>query len=59
MIPLGECTSGTAATFEDARAAFLAAWAAFLSKRTEADFEECREERDWTTWPRSDRVLAR
>jgi hypothetical protein len=45
----GECSSGTAATsFEATRAAFTAAWATFLSKRTEADFAACREERDWT-----------
>jgi hypothetical protein len=44
----GECTSGTAATFEQARREFETAWLAFLSKRTEADFEEWRQQRDWT-----------
>jgi hypothetical protein len=44
----GECTTGTAATFEDARSAFEIAWRAFLSKRTDADFEMWREQRDWT-----------
>lgn len=39
----GECTSGTAATFESARAAFMAEWAVFLSKRT-VDFDEWRQE---------------
>jgi hypothetical protein len=60
----GECTSGTAATFESARAAFLAEWTVFLSRRTEADFKEWREERDWTArkyaaWARGGRMLAR
>ncbi|WP_141688495.1 hypothetical protein [Bradyrhizobium paxllaeri] len=45
----GECTAGTAATFDQARNAFMAAWAVFLSKRTDADFEEWRRQRDWTT----------
>jgi hypothetical protein len=42
-----ECTSSTAATFDEARADFEAAWRVFLSKRTEADFQEWREQRDW------------
>jgi hypothetical protein len=33
----GECTSGTAATFDQARAAFESAWRLFRSKRPEAD----------------------
>jgi hypothetical protein len=44
----GECTSGTAATFNKARAAFEASWRVFLSKHTEADFQEWRDQRDWT-----------
>jgi hypothetical protein len=44
----GDCTMGTAATFAQARAAFEAAWRVLLSKRAEADFEEWREQRDWT-----------
>jgi hypothetical protein len=40
--------SSTAATFDEARADFEAAWRVFLSKRTEADFQEWREQRDWT-----------
>jgi hypothetical protein len=44
----GECTNGVAVTFDLARADFEAAWAAFLSKRTEADFQAWRDERDWT-----------
>jgi hypothetical protein len=34
-----ECTHGTAASFEEARAAFEAAWSIFFANRTEADFE--------------------
>jgi hypothetical protein len=44
----GEHEDGTAATFEEARADFEDAWQRFLSKRTEADFQEWRDERDWT-----------
>jgi hypothetical protein len=44
----GECTSGTAATFDQARAAFEAAWRVFLSNRTDADFQAWRDQRDWT-----------
>jgi hypothetical protein len=40
----GDCTHGTAATFELARVAFEAAWRVFLSKRTEADFHEWRDQ---------------
>jgi hypothetical protein len=43
-----ECTDGTAATFKRARADFENAWRAFLSNRTEADFQAWRDERDWT-----------
>jgi hypothetical protein len=46
----GECTSGAAASFWEARAAFEAAWRVFLAKRTEADFEDCRRERASTAW---------
>jgi hypothetical protein len=35
----GECTNGTAATFEQARLVFERAWAVFLARRTEADFK--------------------
>jgi hypothetical protein len=44
----GECTGGTAATFNEARKAFEAAWRVFLAKRTEADFQVWRDQRDWT-----------
>jgi hypothetical protein len=43
-----EHQSGTAATFDQARADFEAAWRAFLSKHTEADFQACQDQRDWT-----------
>lgn len=44
----GECSAGTAASFEEARAAFETAWHIFLSKRTEADFQAWREHQAWT-----------
>jgi hypothetical protein len=44
----GECTGGAAATLDEARASFEAAWRIFLVKRTEADFQEWRDQRDWT-----------
>ena len=44
----GECTNGTAETFEVARADFEAAWQVFLSNRTEADFQKWREQQVWT-----------
>src|ERR1700737_486542 len=44
----GEHQTGTAATFDQARADFEAAWRVFLSNRTEADFQAWRDERDST-----------
>jgi hypothetical protein len=44
----GECASGVAAAFDQALAGFEQAWRVFLSKRTEADFQEWRDQRDWT-----------
>jgi hypothetical protein len=44
----GEHQSGAAASFDEARADFESAWKIFLSKRTEADFQEWRDQRDWT-----------
>jgi hypothetical protein len=44
----GDDRHGTAATFEAARAAFEAAWREYLPKRSEADFETWRDQRDWT-----------
>jgi hypothetical protein len=44
----GECTVGTAASFEAARSAFEATWRVFLAKRAEADFQKSRDDWDWT-----------
>ena len=44
----GEYRNGMAATFDRARAAFEQAWQVFLSKRTEADFQAWRDQRDRT-----------
>jgi hypothetical protein len=43
----GDDRHGTAATFEAARAAFEAAWRDYLPKRSEADFEEWRQDAAW------------
>jgi len=43
-----EQQNGTAATFDEARADFEGAWRVFPSKRTEADFQAWRDQRDWT-----------
>jgi hypothetical protein len=57
----GEHEDGTAPTFEQARADFEDAWHRFLSKRTEADFQAWRDERDWTArkyamWKAGERI---
>ena len=44
----GEQAPGTADSFEQARADFDKAWCVFLSRRTERDFAEWRDQRDWT-----------
>jgi hypothetical protein len=44
----GEHKTGTAVSFDGARADFEKAWAIFLANRTEADFEAWRHQRDWT-----------
>jgi hypothetical protein len=44
----GEHQNGTSATFDQARSDFAAAWAVLLSKRSEADFQAWRDQRDWT-----------
>ena len=41
----GEYISGTAATFDQARAEFGEAWPVFLAKRTDADFTAFRRHR--------------
>jgi len=45
-----ECTHGTAATFDDARAAFESAWRIFFANRTEADFQQWRDDRAFDAW---------
>jgi hypothetical protein len=44
----GECKTGRAGSFDEARAQFGSAWQVFLAKRSEADFQAWRDERDWT-----------
>jgi len=56
----GECTGGTAPTFDQARADFEIAWRVFCARRTEADYQAWRDQRDWTerkyaTWDRGER----
>lgn len=46
----GDHRSGTSASFDQARADFEQAWAVFLAKRTEADFQAWRAARDWHAW---------
>jgi hypothetical protein len=44
----GEYLSGTATTLKQARADFAKAWRVFSAKRTEADYQAWRDQRDWT-----------
>jgi hypothetical protein len=44
----GEQQYGRAASFEAARAAFEAAWLEYLPNRTDADFQEWRDQEAWT-----------
>jgi hypothetical protein len=44
----GEQKTGSAATFEIARAEFQAAWLVLLSRRTEADFQAWRDDQAFT-----------
>jgi hypothetical protein len=46
----GEYLSGTAATFDQARTDFGAAWPVFLAKRTDADFTAFRRHRAFMAW---------
>lgn len=46
----GEYLSGTAATFDQARAEFGKAWPVFLAKRTDTDFTAFRRHRAFTAW---------
>jgi len=52
---------GTAATFEQARADFEIEWRRFSARRTPADYQAWRDQRDWTDrkyamWERGERV---
>jgi hypothetical protein len=54
----GEQRSGTALTFDQARADFP--WRAFSARRTEADYQAWRDQHDWTArkyamWERGER----
>jgi hypothetical protein len=56
----GEQTGGTALTFDQARADFEVAWQKFSARRTEADYQAWRDQRDWTArkyamWERGER----
>jgi hypothetical protein len=44
----GEVKSGSADTFEEAKAKFERAWLAFASSRTPEDYQAWRDHRDWT-----------
>jgi len=44
----GEHQDGTAASFDEARSDFEAAWKVFSAKRTEADVQAWRGQQDWT-----------
>jgi hypothetical protein len=44
----GEYLNGTAATFDQARPDFAQAWQVFSAKRTEADYQAWRDQRDRT-----------
>jgi hypothetical protein len=43
-----EIKTGTADTFEEARAKFESAWLAFASSRKPEDFQAWRDHRNWT-----------
>ncbi len=48
----GDHRSGSASSFDGARAAFERAWQELAPTRTEADYRAWRDERDWTAWRR-------
>jgi hypothetical protein len=57
----GEYLDGIAADFEQARADFETAWRTFSAKRTEADYQAWRDQRDWTArkytmWERGEKL---
>jgi hypothetical protein len=49
-IDRGQRASGTATSFEKARADFADAWSSYLPRCTDADFEGYRRQRAWTRW---------
>jgi hypothetical protein len=46
----GEQLAGSAPDFEQARADFEAARRIFSARRTAADYQASRDDRDWTSW---------
>ena len=44
----GEQRGGTESDFQQARDSFIAAWCIFAAKRTEADYQVWRDQRDFT-----------
>lgn len=46
----GESTNGSAVTFDEARAAFNAAWTKLAATRTEGHYELWRQFRDFSVW---------
>ena len=46
----GECTSGAAPTFDQARANFEVAWRALLPKLSDADFQAYRRQQAFVSW---------
>jgi hypothetical protein len=57
----GEQKYGSEESFDEARSAFERAWALFLARRTAADFQVWRDERDWTArkyamWERGEKL---
>jgi hypothetical protein len=59
----GEQRGGTAPTFDQARADFEVAWQTFSAKRTDADYQAWRDQRDWTArkyarWDRGERGMS-
>ena len=50
LYPRDRHVSGTAASFDQARADFELAWREYLLICTGADFEEYRRQRAWTGW---------
>jgi hypothetical protein len=62
-IQAGRTTHGIATTFDQARSDFEAAWLVFSAKRTEADYQAWRHQRDWTArkyamWDRGELMPA-